>query len=717
MPQHPGQENKKLEELGFKKKLGGHSFWDTDNQRAKAYDYMKRHGLDRENEQVRISVRQMYRMKEAKNGNQVLPETQGPIRNYEGVPKKLNPNKANKVVNATIDALVARDVETTSNRATTSVAARQAREDNKSWVQYSSRAGDEEKPPCTSRVWKGEKYDPVNKKWLPPEPNAPTDYFSWYLEFLFPMRRNAIALGAIHETWCEELESDDRVMMFKPRDHYKTTIISTGYAVYQLCEFQNNYWPILIVSKADMNTKDIMQSIRQHLEKNERILSFYGYIINEELKNDQNSIFMVYQDIGDRDPALYCATFGANIVMGTHPRMAILDDIETKALSKALMYQAKTLLDKSLLAGLPNGAKLILVGTLKGWDHTNDIYLYAKKKGVFSVYEDPAVFKIDPETGKAILDEKGNRVWGMPDMKYVDWWKERVPDLDEDGNQKTLRNGRLKWKNEIRIVVKEGKEKEWKSIYPERYTVIDIIRKRIETREVDRESDDTFWAEFFLIPRKPGGNFFKSERIKNFPPRGHVSMHSYLEWIREYHIPIVIWVDPGGKKSHGISMACLCFYQHEVHVLDLAVIRTGIPKAAEKIVDWWDKYHVVVAGCEANFDQKETFAETLQRECDYYCDRNGWNEIKVYVQGIMNKGDKILRIQTHMKVITGFDVDESNFYVNQDAEDYEQFLNEYESFPIILPGAEHEWDLMDCVTSGRIHLELTVATCDDCYGY
>lgn len=692
----------KKEKVENNRNIGREPFWDSTNQRTCAYIYCKRHGLDFRLKEVKIAVREMYRTK-----NKIKTADGGvPLRAFkEGkVPKPEYPYKRHRAMQATADRIF-QDLDATSNRATTSKQAENARSERYVKNINSPRKNDD-KPSMTRRIWNGEHYDPESQTWLPAEPDARKDYFAWYNEFLYPMMPNAIPLGKIHETWAEEMESDDRVMMFKPRDHYKTTFITIGYSVYSLCEFQFNRYPILIVSKSELNTRDTMASIRAHLESNERILSFYGYLINEDLKNDSEGFFTHYQDVGVKDPALYCATFGANIVMGTHPRMAMLDDIETKALTPALMYQAKTLLDKSLLSGLPPGSVLFLIGTIKGWDEKNDIYLYAKKKGIFSVYEDPAVYKIDPITKIPALDASGKRIWGMPDMKYVKWWKERVPVIDKDGKPVLTWKGNPKMQNVIRIDVLEGKDAEWMSIYPERYSVKDIIRKRIETREVDKENDDTFWSEFFLKPCKPGGNFFSTERVKMFPPRGHASSQAYFKWLDEYDIPTVIWIDPGGKKSHGISLACMCFWKGEFHVIDLSVIKKGMPEAAKKIALWRDKYNVQYVGCEGNFDQKETFGDAIEGELERYCIKNHLENLFIKIHSIPNKGDKILRIQTHMASMLGSEntSTESDFFVNPDAEDIEQFMSEMSSFPNLIPGAEHEWDLMDSVTSAKIHL-------------
>lgn len=574
---------------------------------------------------------------------------------------------------------------------------------------------EEEKPSITHRRWKGETWNAETNEWEL-KPDVKSDFHAWYNEFILSTYYHFSPLGKIHKQWCFELETDNFLLMKKPRDHFKTSLISVGYSVYNLCE--ENLFPVLIVSKADLNTQDTFAAIKDHLENNPKILSFYGYIIDEDRKSTQELFFTQYQTVGTRDPALYCGTFGSKKVMGTHPRLAILDDIEEEELSPALMRQAKRMLDKSLIAGLPKNAKLILIGTIKGWDHTNDIYLYAEQKGIFSVYSDPASYKIDPITKKPVVNEQGDRIYGLPDMKYVKWKKIWVPVLDENGVPEVRSDGKPKMIKDFQVEVLEDKDQEWMPIYPERYTIKDLIKKRIATREVDKKTDDTFWSEFYLIPRKPGGNFFKLEKIGHFPPPPHANFQAFLEWMHEFHdvLKPVVWIDPGGKKGHGIAMCLLLFYTKYCFVIDLAVIRNGVFGAAKQLYEWVLTYGVKQIGCEANFEQEETFAEPIDRELHLLAEKKG-KTINVHVKPIKNKSEKIFRIQTNIDIVVGPEEAAITLYVNQEALDFQQFMLEMSMFPKLEPGTEFEWDLMDCVSSCQIHFHSQYMKCEGIESY
>lgn len=526
-------------------------------------------------------------------------------------------------------------------------------------------------------------------------------YFEWYEYFILPTYRNAFPLGEIHRKWGEEIESDDLLIELKPRDHYKTSFFSIGYAVYNLVE--NRLFPVLIVSKAEMNTKDTFAAIKEHLEKNERILEYYGYIIDDTRTYTSQLLYTKYQTVGAKDPALFCATFGSRHIMGTHPLLAILDDIEEEPLSPAYMRQAKKLLDKSLISGMPVGSKLIIVGTIKGWDHTNDIYLYAAKKGVFSLYKDPAVYLVDKETKQPILDEKGNKIYGLPPMNHVKVERKRVPAIDpRTGKQLKTLDGKLKTKLDVVIELDEEEKGRWMSIYPERYTVEDIIKKRILTREVDKDSDDTFWSEFFLEPRDPKGNFFEMDCVGKMPPPGFTNVESFISYLKENHALSYAWVDPGGKKGHGIAVAVVFFYDDKIYVVDTFVIRKGIPATAKLIGDLIIKYNITQWGCESNYSQKETFGDTLERELKRYLKSINREKYFLKNMGAHNTGDKIVRIMTHMTQMIGTSPERKQFYINPLSEGYELLEKELNTFPDQSLGGD--FDILDCISSIKIHL-------------
>ena len=86
--------------------------------------------------------------------------------------------------------------------------------------------------------------------------------------------------------------------------------------------------------------------------------------------------------------------------MGTHPKLAILDDIEDKPLSEAYMDIASQMINASIIPAIGNTGQLIVVGTLKGYNEENDVYLMCKDKDIFSYYVDRSVYKVIPKINR-----------------------------------------------------------------------------------------------------------------------------------------------------------------------------------------------------------------------------------------------------------------------------------------------------------------------------
>jgi hypothetical protein len=507
--------------------------------------------------------------------------------------------------------------------------------------------------------------------------------------------------------------------MLKPRDHYKTTFISIGYALYNICE--QLLYPVLIVSLAKGNTRQTYSAIKRHLETNKKLIAFYGYLIDDERPKTSNQVSFKFQERGDKDPGLYCATFGSKAIMGTHPRLAILDDIEDRPLTPSLMRDATQLIDASLLPAIGVYGKLIIVGTIKGWTVENDIYLYCESKGIFSVYRDPAVYLVN-DRGYPILhavtDEEGNvilgidnkplmeRTYGLPPMKDVKFSKKRAPRIDPNTGKQLInkRTNRKRWKMVLEVQVLRDLEK-YRSIYPEVYTIEEIIKKRIELRDPRKGGEEKFWSEYFLQPANPQGKYFKKDRVNFFPTASFPTVGTLVQHLKDMKMGSVLWVDPGGKGKHGIAIAVCAFVNGYFYVLELVVERGGIPAAAETIADLIVRYNVKVWGVESNFLQKETYADSLDEfVLDALVKRN---KVSLYsaCDPHPNRGDKIRRIQAALSVRLGRDGTPPIFFVNQYCTAYDQFINELTQFPDLHGrNVKHEFDLLDAIASCNDHL-------------
>ena len=546
------------------------------------------------------------------------------------------------------------------------------------------RADLEERPEMTGKVWPG-------------------DFFDWYCHFIQPTFPDPKPMGEIHQKWADEIDSDDQLILVKPRDHFKTTYISVGYSIYNICE--RLLYPVMIVSLAEMNTRKVYGAIKYQLQNNPKILDYYGYLIDDDRSSTSTQLFLKYQPAGIIDPGLFCTTFGGNVIMGTHPKLAILDDIQNKPLTPALMRSAMQLVDSSLIPAMGIDGKLILIGTIKGYNSENDIYIYTNEKKVFSYYADPAVYLVDID-GVPLYDDKGNLQYDMPPMSDVRWSKIKKPRTDHFGTPLRFKAGKKKGQIRTRsfIDVKVMKDSwRYRTIFPEVYSLEDIIRKRISLRRKNRNTDDVFWSEYFLKPCSPTGNYLNTERIGKLVPSKFLNLPGFLQWQEDEGIYTVLNVDPGGKKSHGITITVSNRIDGHTYIYEIIVHRGGLPEVAKTIAQLIIEWRVAVWGVEGNFDMGEVYGKTLDREVFRYMEEHNLKDHYKPVMDYKSRGEKYMRLKGTLSKIVGPGDMPIMFHVNHNAQDYEKFYDEYVTF-----GSPEtinlSFDILDCICNADIHL-------------
>ena len=124
----------------------------------------------------------------------------------------------------------------------------------------------------------------------------------------------------------------------------------------------------------------------------------------------------------------------------------------------------------------------------------------------------------------------------------------------------------------------------------------------------------------------------------------------------------------------------------------------GIAKTvARYIVD----YNVRVWGCEGNFDQAETYANTIDREVFRILVQLGHRNMYTNVVVINNRGDKMLRIQTIITHRLGYSGTPIQFFVNQESDAYDDFNDEMTIFG---DDPSLPYDILDATASLAEHL-------------
>ena len=559
----------------------------------------------------------------------------------------------------------------------------------------------EERPYWTGRIWKGEHYDwdtgkwelkeghwwdPETAQWVPGEPRL--NLFYWAYEFYYDPRKYAepVPFGEFHKELAKAMEDAYRDVFLCPRDHLKTTW-SAIFMLWRILEYAGlAKMGILNIAWDPGLAETTFLDVKGNLEDNERILSFYGYVIDENRPITKELFYFVYQPTGAKF-GLRCTSFKSGSITGSHPYWVLLDDPQDEPLTKSMMAKFKRVINKKLIPAVGKSGIIMVTGTIKGYSSENDGYLWLEKKPLWRVqrweaanampemseciYEKRLRPKKHPITGEILKDYNGN-------TDYEEYWHVEVEDRE-------------------RFI----------TLYPERYQIEDLVAKRLEMREDDTKSDDDFWSEYFLRASDPKGKYFLKNRIGDLPPEEFFDTQSFVEWLHTFHYAIFLWIDPGGqgKKSHGVAITVGTYVLGRYYLLDCLVVKAGLPQVAEAVARLIVKWGVSQWGCEGNFDQKETYGNTIDTFLKAYMQKQGWSHL--YRRPLIrnNTGNKLQRIATHISDIIGLEGTDITFFVNPGAQHLDKWKLQLGHFGKDISGEmEHEFDLLDSYASMKIHM-------------
>lgn len=560
-------------------------------------------------------------------------------------------------------------------------------------------------------------YNHLLQAWIPGAPPEDDRDFWWKMEFLchseFTEGNKVHPYGAPHVELAQELDDDAQkfLMIMMARDHLKSTFVVVGGTVRTICEKPAvAEGGIMFVTWAPELAEKHFDAVITHFAHNIRILTFYGYLLVDEKlskrgkkKKFKSGLVSFRVDAANpvRTGELRATTFQGGDITGFHPSIVFLDDIEDVPLSEVWMRRFKTVLLNKLIPAISVRGRLIVTGTIKGYDKTNDIYLLLEENILWTVYRYPAV--VDATTGAS----------AMPPMEDVEFEVKQVPVLDRRTKLPRLdAAGRPRFRKHFKIIAIKNAHL-YRVTYPERFTLINIVHKRLEMRYGD-DGDSKFFSEYQLEATNPAGHALKKERLSFKPPElpheapAFVSFKHFANWVHEFGHPMYAWLDPGGKgeTGHGIAavVATEVFGRHVI--LNCKRIKTGTVGAARWILEMHELWGVTMWGCEANWNQKENFGDVIEGHFFDLCNDPEHPERRKYRSSACTKanntGEKLQRISTNATSMTGVVEDPVRTFINPDCESFDDFMNEYLSFP--QNAGVLGYDLLDAWTSIKIHL-------------
>jgi len=560
---------------------------------------------------------------------------------------------------------------------------------------------DGELPPFNFRHWKGEhrnwgkpgapfelkpghRWDPFEKKWVKGEPII--NEFYWQCEFMNDPRKYypAVPYGQFHAEILENLQRYMRICILVARDHLKTTMFNVNHMCYYAIERPElAKMGILNIAWSPKLASTTFNRTIEHLEQNEKILDFYGCVIDQNRSKTKEFAYFIYQGTG-ADYGIRCTSFKSGSIVGAHPILVLIDDVTDKPLSVRMMANFREVMNKTIIPAVGKYGRIIMTGTIKGWTPKNDPYLWIGKNKTWKTLKYPAMNKVPP----------------MSDVFYEMRERQAIdpitmdPVFNPDGSPVI---------EEFMYVEIENRELYYTK-YPKRYSPEDIVRKRIEMFDEDDKVDDDFWSEYMLVAMNPAGKYFNRKRIGHMPPPGFHTARDFREHLRKKHQNVYLWIDPGGEKGHGIAVVVGCKYKGRYYFFEFKVIRAPMAKAAEVIARVIVEWEVDHWGVEGNFSQKGQFADVLNIFLRDYMRDNGWEAY--YTRPIVKSstGDKFQRIQTHISSMIGIEGTDTTIYVNTDCEDFPVFDKQVTGFGLGMPPSKkHEFDLLDDMAQMKIH--------------
>lgn len=127
-------------------------------------------------------------------------------------------------------------------------------------------------------------------------------------------------------TGCEPLDGARIKKLELPRDWGKSTVVTQGYVIQQLCADPNI--SVLIANEKEQTAKDFLHAIKQQFERNDLLRALFPEVIPVDL-NDTTwsaSRIIVNRTSHRREPSVFVIGVGGTVT-GMHPNLIIVDDM------------------------------------------------------------------------------------------------------------------------------------------------------------------------------------------------------------------------------------------------------------------------------------------------------------------------------------------------------------------------------------------------------
>lgn len=201
-------------------------------------------------------------------------------------------------------------------------------------------------------------------------------FFNKYILEGDPERRK-LFVEHVHGEWSEWYKnSKARIkVVLVPRACFKSTFFTVGKALQDVAANRDSR--ILVANATLGNSQKFLGDIKNHLRKNNELISLYGSFYDKELKWNENEIEVSGRSLGAREPTITAAGVGGNLV-SQHYSKIIADDLMNLE-NSSTRYQVDKVVDwwKRSFSLLDYDGEMIVIGTR--WSYY-DLYAYIMDK-------------------------------------------------------------------------------------------------------------------------------------------------------------------------------------------------------------------------------------------------------------------------------------------------------------------------------------------------
>jgi predicted phage terminase large subunit-like protein len=182
-------------------------------------------------------------------------------------------------------------------------------------------------------------------------------------KYVMEVEKNKQALGDFHWDLCDFVTDNKKrkKLILMPRGHLKSTLITIGYSVQQI--IANPNVRILIMNATWQMAVDFLSEIKNHLQKNERLLELFGDVTEGAEEWAADRIKLKRTDFNIKGPTVQAAGIDSNLV-GSHPDIIIFDDVHGRDnVATREQIEKVKLRYKDAVDLLEPGGQFIVIGT------------------------------------------------------------------------------------------------------------------------------------------------------------------------------------------------------------------------------------------------------------------------------------------------------------------------------------------------------------------